>query len=73
MRNKLPTEEQKAAATAEVDQFAGNVFARMAAAGTRSRTFPRHARRARTVTPKPATQQQWFSGVEAALPNGDRD
>lgn len=76
MRNKFPTESEQAAASAEAEDFAAGVFARMSAVGIRART--RSSKRGARNNLKPGTdivQQQpsWFSGVEAALPNGDRE
>lgn len=67
--------EQLEANSAEAEDFAAGVFARISAAGTRSRTRERVSNR-RSVQPKQSRaveKQRWFSGVEAGLPNGDRD
>jgi len=62
----MTTDAQK---TAEVTEHANHVFGRM-----RANPRQRKVRRKRVTNylkPKPA--KDWFSGVEAALPPGDRD
>lgn len=51
----------------EVEEHANAVFGRLAA-------NPRRRRRQRERAPRAeAPQADWFSGIEAALPKGDRD
>lgn len=82
MRIKVLTEAEELAASAEAVAFAGDVFARMAQSrrtedGGQRSANKRQRRRARQfpddLRPPTSEAPAWFSGVEAGLPNGDRD